>query len=119
MIDVVNDNAINKMTTDGAHPHWLTAVRARTPARILVGRAGSAYSTPTQLELRRDHAAALDAVHAELEATFVERCGLFLVQTQATDRAEFLARPLVKLHCGRLTRSFPQWSSRDRHPRSF
>jgi ethanolamine ammonia-lyase small subunit len=32
-----------------------------------VGRAGPAYRTTTQLELRRDHAAALDAVHAELD----------------------------------------------------
>ncbi len=42
------------------------AVRSRTPARILVGRAGPAYRTATQLELRQDHAAAVDAVHAEL-----------------------------------------------------
>src|SRR6516164_7986563 len=42
-------------------------VRARTPARILTGRAGAAYRTSTYLELRRDHAAALDAVCAELD----------------------------------------------------
>jgi ethanolamine ammonia-lyase small subunit len=95
MDDVMEDGIINKMTTDGDEPRWLAAVRARTPARILVGRAGSAYSTPTQLELRRDHAAALDAVHTELvlEPKLVERFGLFVVQTQATSKMEFLARP--------------------------
>ena len=31
-------------------PGWLAAVRARTPARILVGRAGPAYRTATQLD---------------------------------------------------------------------
>ena len=45
----------------------LAAVRGRTPARLLVGRAGTAYRTGTQLELRRDHAAAADAVQAELD----------------------------------------------------
>jgi len=78
---------------------WLAAVRARTPARILVGRAGPAYRTSTQLELRRDHAAALDAVHAELDLErdlgheLVERFKLFLVQTEAASKSEFLARP--------------------------
>ncbi len=74
-------------------------VRARTPARILVGRAGPAYRTATQLELRQDHAAALDAVHADLDiskdfaADFVQRWQLFEVQTRASIKAEFLMRP--------------------------
>lgn len=78
---------------------WLAAVRARTPARILVGRAGPAYRTATQLALRQDHAAALDAVHAELDlkrdlgGALLERFQLFLVQTEAASKAEFLARP--------------------------
>jgi len=37
-------------------------VHARTPARLLAGRAGAAYRTQTQLELRKAHAAARDAV---------------------------------------------------------
>jgi ethanolamine ammonia-lyase small subunit len=70
-------------------------VRARTPARILVGRAGPAYRTATQLELRQDHAIAVDAVHAELALPrdFVQRWQLFEVHTQATSKAEFLLRP--------------------------
>jgi ethanolamine ammonia-lyase small subunit len=77
----------------------IEAVRARTPARLLVGRAGPAYRTATQLELRRDHAAAVDAVRAELDATrdfgadFIERWRLFEVQTCAGDKAEYLLRP--------------------------
>jgi ethanolamine ammonia-lyase small subunit len=75
------------------------AARTRTPARVLVGRAGPAYRTATQLELRRDHAAALDAVHAELDpvtdfgAEFVTRWQLFLVQSRAASKAEYLMRP--------------------------
>lgn len=80
-------------------PAWIAAIRARTPARILVGRAGPAYRTATQLNLREDHAAALDAVHAELDLQgdlgkeLVERFGIFLVQTEASSKAEYLARP--------------------------
>src|SRR5262245_13844401 len=75
------------------------AVRARTPARVLAGRAGPSYRTATQLELRLDHAAARDAVHAELDlgrdfgSEFVGRFGLFAVTTRVGSRAEHLRRP--------------------------
>ncbi len=77
----------------------LTAIRARTPARVLVGRAGPAPLTATQLELRRDHAAARDAVHAELDLNghlgraFVEQWRLFEVPTRAANKTEYLMRP--------------------------
>jgi ethanolamine ammonia-lyase small subunit len=77
----------------------LQAVRARTPARILTGRTGPAYRTVTQLALRQDHAAAVDAVQAELDLlrdfgqAFVERWGLFEVTTCAGSKAEYLLRP--------------------------
>src|SRR5947209_4044079 len=80
-------------------PQLIKAARARTPARILVGRAGPCYRTATQLELRQDHAAAVDAVHAELDLDngfdpgFVQRWGLFLVQTCTGSKAEYLLRP--------------------------
>ena len=80
-------------------PTLLESIRGRTPARILVGRAGPAYLTATQLGLRQDHAAALDAVHAEIDLErdfgrdYVERWQLFEVQTQAADKAEYLLRP--------------------------
>lgn len=45
----------------------IALARSRTPARVLVGRAGSSYRTETQLALREDHAAAVDAVHAEVD----------------------------------------------------
>src|SRR5579875_2014595 len=74
-------------------------IRARTPARILVGRAGPSYRTATQLELRRDHAAALDAVHAEVDMErdlgidLVRRFQLFEVRTRARSKEEYLLRP--------------------------
>jgi ethanolamine ammonia-lyase small subunit len=80
-------------------PEALHLVRARTPARILVGRAGPAYRTDTQLALRQDHAAALDAVHADVSLPrdfgpdLVERYRLFEVASRAADKAEYLLRP--------------------------
>lgn len=77
----------------------VAAVRARTPARILVGRSGSSYRTATQLELRRDHAAALDAVHAEVDmehdlgSDFVRRFQIFEMGTRAGSKEEYLLRP--------------------------
>ncbi len=80
-------------------PELARAIRARTPARILVGRTGPAYHTITQLELRQDHAAAVDAVYAELDLArdfgtdFVQHWGLFDVQSQASSKPEYLLRP--------------------------
>lgn len=78
---------------------WLAAIQARTPARILLGRAGNAYRTATQLQLRQDHAAARDAVLADLipdrdfGADFVSRWHLFEVKTAARNKADFLLQP--------------------------
>jgi ethanolamine ammonia-lyase small subunit len=80
-------------------PPALSALRARTPARVLVGRAGPAYPTATQLTLRADHAAARDAVQAEtdlerdLGADLVRRLGLFEVATRAATKEQYLLRP--------------------------
>ena len=77
----------------------LAALRARTPARILAGRAGAAYRTATQLQLRQDHAAARDAVHAEVDLLrdfgpeLVRRYDLFEIATRAADKQQYLMRP--------------------------
>jgi ethanolamine ammonia-lyase small subunit len=76
----------------------IQAIRERTPARLLVGRAGTSYTTATQLTLRRDHAAALDAVHADLDlerdlGELTRRYRLFEVGTRAEDKANYLLRP--------------------------
>jgi ethanolamine ammonia-lyase small subunit len=85
----------------------LKKVRAQTPARLLAGRSGAAYRTQTQLELREDHAAARDALRAELKLLtdsvpncdsdlrnqFVRRWNLFEVCSQAATKDEYLLRP--------------------------
>jgi ethanolamine ammonia-lyase small subunit len=98
--------AIERQASDGsgapgstALPTILGRIRARTPARILTGRAGSSYRTSTYLELRADHAAARDAVTTELDleadlgAAFVGQWELFEVPTMAHTKAEYLLRP--------------------------
>lgn len=91
------DGAAELAADDGARLEEL--LLERTPARVLVGEAGDGYRTATQLELRRDHAAARDAVqraldlHADLGVDVVQRFGLFLVDSCCRDKAEFLLRP--------------------------
>jgi ethanolamine ammonia-lyase small subunit len=80
-------------------PEIIRKVRARTPARILVGRAGAAYRTATQLDLRAAHAVARDAVRAEMSTTdlfgpaFAAKWKLFEVSTEAKSKEEYLVRP--------------------------
>ncbi len=98
---------------------WLEGLRDRTPARILAGRTGTAYRTKDQLALRCDHAAAIDAVHAEVDLdrdfaeAFQEQFRLFEVSTCARSKQEHLLRPdrgrqlsshackLIQSHCPR------------------
>jgi len=74
-------------------------IRERTPARLMEGRSGASYRTATQLQLRADHAAARDAVQAELDLSanlgqeFIERWRIFEVSTRAASKPEYLLRP--------------------------
>jgi len=91
-------------------PDVLRKIRERTPARILAGRAGAAYRTSTQLELREAHAAARDAVCAELDlesalgAAFIKQWNLFEVRTQAHSKAEYLLQPDLGRRLGEASR---------------
>jgi ethanolamine ammonia-lyase small subunit len=82
-----------------AWPEVIDRIRARTPARVLVDRAGAGYRTPTQLELRAAHAAARDAVRTELDMErdlgreLIRDWRLFEVATRAGSKDEYLLRP--------------------------
>jgi ethanolamine ammonia-lyase small subunit len=94
-------------------------VRAQTPARLLAGRSGAAYRTNTQLELREAHAAARDAVRAELNlfispeddpgddpaAYFVRKWNLFEVCSRAASKDEYLLRPDLGRHLNDASRA--------------
>jgi ethanolamine ammonia-lyase small subunit len=74
-------------------------IRLRTPARVLVDRAGAGYRTATQLELREAHAAARDAVRTEFDLMrdlgkeLIETEKIFQVSTRALSKDEYLLRP--------------------------
>src|SRR4051812_1806488 len=76
-------------------PDLRDLVRARTPARLLVGRAGTSYRTATQLDLCEDHAVAVDAVRAEMDLPrdLVDRWAIIEARSRATSKAEYLLRP--------------------------
>ncbi len=84
---------------DSAWPELVRRIQARTPARLLQGRSGGSYRTSTLLQLRADHAAAVDSVRAELDigrdlgGDLICRFQLFEVSTQATSKTEYLMRP--------------------------
>jgi ethanolamine ammonia-lyase small subunit len=91
----------DSLTLDSINNDWpelLRKIRARTPARVLAGRTGASYRTATQLDLREAHAAARDAVRAELDlkkfaADFIQRCRLFEVSSAANSKEEYLLHP--------------------------
>ncbi|HWG51017.1 MAG TPA: ethanolamine ammonia-lyase subunit EutC [Candidatus Acidoferrales bacterium] len=90
------------MTDKSIEPTWtgmIDRIRDRTPARVLVDRAGAGYRSATQLELRAAHAAARDAVRVELNMEhdlgpgFIRRWQLFEAQTRGRSKDEYLLRP--------------------------
>jgi ethanolamine ammonia-lyase small subunit len=90
---------MNDKLQSGKWPDLIERIRARTPARVLADRSGAAYRTDNQLELRKAHAAARDAVRAELDLErdlgpdFVRQGKLFSVSTMAASKDEYLRRP--------------------------
>jgi ethanolamine ammonia-lyase small subunit len=116
------DNAASEAAPENDWPELVGKIRARTPARLLAGRAGVAYRTMTQMDLREAHAAARDAVRAELDlekqfdAAFIQKWELFEVSTAANSKDEYLLYPnLGRTFCeasrSELTKRCP--SSRD------
>src|SRR3984957_10767461 len=98
------DDLTRQIATSEDLPDVVRKIRARTPARLLAGRTGSAYRTSTQLDLREAHAAARDAVRAQLEITqvfgseFLRTWIPLDVRTQAATKDEYLLRPDLGRH---------------------
>jgi ethanolamine ammonia-lyase small subunit len=95
------DGRFNKLVFNADSNDIVRRIKMHTPARLLAGRAGAAYRTETQLQLREDHAKARDAVLAEFELKsafdreFIEEWKLFEVSTRASTKLEYLARPAL------------------------
>nr|WP_317330962.1 ethanolamine ammonia-lyase subunit EutC [uncultured Romboutsia sp.] len=68
-------------------------MKAKTPARIGIGRCGARYKTETVLRFRADHAAAQDAVFSYVNEDFIKENNLFKIETLCKDKDEYLTRP--------------------------
>jgi ethanolamine ammonia-lyase small subunit len=71
----------------------LRVLRATTPARIGIGRAGARYRNIPQLLSWADHAVTQDALFKEIDQNLLRELDLFQVQTMVKDREEYLLRP--------------------------
>lgn len=71
----------------------IKAMKSTTPARIGLWRAGTRLKTGALLRFMADHAVAMDAVFLDVSEEFLQKMGLFSVQTVVKDKDEFLKRP--------------------------
>ncbi|MCD8004510.1 MAG: ethanolamine ammonia-lyase subunit EutC [Oscillospiraceae bacterium] len=75
------------------NPDAFLALKAQTPARVGLGRAGPRYKTVTMLRMRADHAAAQDSVFSLVDEGFLQAQGYTRVQTLCRSKDEYLKRP--------------------------
>lgn len=85
-----------EQTVHVPNPKWkegLQELVGSTPARIGVWRTGVRPLTKTMLQLRRDHAAAVDAVYGEVSQAVLDEYSLFTVETEYDNTENYLKRP--------------------------
>ena len=75
------------------HGEEYAELKFNAPCRLGIGKAGARYKTLPQLEFRAAHSAAQDAVFNDVDEAFVEKMGLFTVQTQCDSKDTYLTRP--------------------------
>ena len=68
-------------------------LKAKTPARLGMGRAGTRYLTKTLLRFRADHAAAQDSVFSQVPEDYAKSHELIALQTLCKDKEQYLTRP--------------------------
>ena len=66
------------LVTDPADAEGYLDMKAKTPARLGIGKAGARYRTATMLRVRADHAAAQDAVFSDVSEEFIKNAVLSL-----------------------------------------
>lgn len=95
MIDDITAVDLRKqyLVANPANREAFLDLKARTPARIGVGRAGARYKTATMLRVRADHAAAQDSVFSDVSEEFYKKNNLVFVKTMCKDKDEYLTRP--------------------------
>ena len=75
------------------HGEAFLRLKAKTPARLGMGRTGTRYLTQTLLRFRADHAAAQDSVFSQVPEDFAKANDLVGLQTLCKDKEQYLTRP--------------------------
>lgn len=78
---------------NAANPEEFKRIKARTYARLGLGRSGPRYKTASLLRFWADNASAMDAVFTDVPTEWIEKMGMFSVQTKCTSKDEYLTRP--------------------------
>ena len=68
-------------------------LKAKTPARLGIGRAGPRYRTETMLRFRADHAVAIDSVFNEVPEDLINENKLVVVSSECVDKDMYITRP--------------------------
>lgn len=68
-------------------------LKFNAPCRLGIGKAGARYKTDPVLQFRAAHSAAQDAVFSDVDHEFVEKMGLFTVETKCDSKDTYLTRP--------------------------
>ncbi|MGL5972583.1 MAG: ethanolamine ammonia-lyase subunit EutC [Oscillospiraceae bacterium] len=68
-------------------------MKAFSPARLGIWRAGARYLTETSLRFRADHSVAQDSVFSYVSEDFLKNNNLFTVETLCKDKDEYVTRP--------------------------
>jgi ethanolamine ammonia-lyase small subunit len=74
-------------------PKELAKIKAASPSRLAQGRTGTRYLTDTYIQLRAEHAVALDAVHSAIPDALPAQLGCIPCASRARDLQEYLLYP--------------------------
>lgn len=81
------------MVTNPVDKAGYLKMKAKTPARLGLGRCGPRYKTQSMLRFRADHAGAQDAVFSFVPAELVADMKFVAVSTKCADKDEYVTRP--------------------------
>lgn len=94
-IDDITEIDLKKLflVKDAQDKESYISMKAKTPARLGIGKVGARYKTLTMLRVRADHAAAQDSVFSDVSDDFIKKNNFVFVQTLCKDKDEYLTRP--------------------------
>lgn len=93
MKDITEVNIQKQLLVENPHDRaGYMKIKAGTPARLGLGRAGTRYKTEALLRFRADHAAAQDAVNSYVSGELIKEMGFITTETKCKDKEEYIER---------------------------